>query len=269
VNWRAIRAIVQRDLTLVARARAVVVPLIVVPLLFFIVFPVMATLAVRAGGDMMAEFEPLLDVLPPTVLDSLGPGPIGRQVLVYLFEYQFASFFLIVPLMVCAVIAADSFAGEKERRTLEALLYAPLSDRELYLAKLLGPWLASISVSLFSYVVYVVIVNLIAGDIAGRPLALTPLWLLILGWLGPAVGALAISVLVVVSARVRGFQEAYQLGGAIVLPVIVLVVAQVAGVLVLDATLAAALGLAVWLIAGAILYSASRGFRRESLLRQV
>jgi ABC-2 type transport system permease protein len=118
-------------------------------------------------------------------------------------------------------------------------------------------------------VVYVVIVNLIAGDIAGRPLALTPLWLLILGWLGPAVGALAISVLVVVSARVRGFQEAYQLGGAIVLPVIVLVVAQVAGVLVLDATLAAALGLAVWLIAGAILFSASRGFRRESLLRQV
>jgi hypothetical protein len=46
-------------------------------------------------------------------------------------------------------------------------------------------------------------------------------------------------------------------------------VAQVAGVLVLDATLAAALGLAVWLIAGAILFSASRGFRRESLLRQV
>jgi ABC-2 type transport system permease protein len=269
VNWRAIAAIVRRDLTLVARARAVVMPLIVVPLLVFIVFPVLATLAVRAGGAVMAEFEPLLEVLPPQVVESLGPGPIGRQVLVYLFEYQFATFFLIVPLMVCAVIAADSFAGEKERRTLEALLYAPISDRELYLAKLLGPWLASIAVSLFSYAIYVVIVNLMAGDMTGGPLALTPLWLLILGWLGPAVGALAISVLVVVSARVRGFQEAYQLGGAIVLPVVILVVAQVAGVLVLDAALAAVLGIVVWVVAVAILLTASRGFRRESLLRQV
>ncbi len=88
MNWRAIAAIVRRDLTLVARARAVVMPLIVVPLLFFIVFPVLATLAVRAGGDVMAEFEPLLDVLPPQVVENLGPGPIGRQVLVYLFEYS-------------------------------------------------------------------------------------------------------------------------------------------------------------------------------------
>jgi type IV secretory pathway TrbD component len=88
-------------------------------------------------------------------------------------------------------------------------------------------------------------------------------------WLGPAVGAMAISILVVVSARVRGFQEAYQLGGAIVLPVVALVVGQLAGAVVLDARLAAVLGLMVWLVAAAILYFASRGFRRERLLRQV
>jgi ABC-type Na+ efflux pump permease subunit len=171
--------------------------------------------------------------------------------------------------MVCAVIAADSFAGEKERKTLEALLYTPTSDRELYLAKLLGPWLAAIGVSLFSYVVYLVIANaLTAGDV-GRPVAITPLWMLTVFWLGPAVGAMAISILVVVSARVRGFQEAYQLGGAIVLPVVALVVGQLAGAVVLDARLAAVLGLMVWLVAAAILYFASRGFRRERLLRQV
>jgi type IV secretory pathway TrbD component len=38
---------------------------------------------------------------------------------------------------------------------------------------------------------------------------------------------------------------------------------------VLDARLAAVLGLIVWLVAAAILYVASRGFRRERLLRQV
>jgi ABC-type Na+ efflux pump permease subunit len=39
--------------------------------------------------------------------------------------------------MVSSVLAADSFAGEKERKTLEALLYTPTTDRELFTAKLL------------------------------------------------------------------------------------------------------------------------------------
>ncbi|HEX2883261.1 MAG TPA: ABC transporter permease subunit [Candidatus Limnocylindria bacterium] len=269
MNWRAIFAIVRRDLILVARARAVLVPLIVVPALFFVVFPVLAVLAVRAGGDMLAELEPLLEMLPAQVVASLGPGPLERQLVVYLLEYQFATFFLIVPLMVCAVIAADSFAGEKERKTLEGLLYTPTSDHELIGAKLLAPWLAALALSVGSYVVYAVLANALAADLVGRPVVLTPLWLLVIGWLGPATGALAISVLVVVSAKVRGFQEAYQLGGALVLPVVALIVGQLAGLLVLDALLALVLGALVWALAAAVLLLASRGMDREGLLRQV
>ena len=269
MSARRILAIVRRDLRLVARARAVVVPLILVPALIFVAFPIAAIIGVRLGGDALEEFVPLLENLPINMDDTLGPGPIERQLLVYLLEFQFASFFLIVPLMVCAVIAADSFAGEKERKTLESLLYTPTTDRELYLAKLLGPWLASIGVAFASYAVFAIVANVLAAGTVGRPVALTPLWLLILVWLGPAVGALAISMLVIVSARVRGFQEAYQLGGAIVLPVVALLVAQLAGAIVLDAALAAAMGTAVWLVAGGLLVLASRGFRRERLLRQV
>ena len=269
MNWRAIFAIVHRDLRLVARARAVMLPLIVVPVIIFVAFPVGAVLGIRAGGEVLEELAPLIEMLPRAVARSLGGGSLERQMLVYVLEYQFATFFLIVPLMVCAVIAADSFAGEKERKTLEALLYTPTSDRELYVAKLLGPWLAAIAISLLSFALYAVVVNVLAAALVGRPVALTPLWLLTLVWLGPAVGALAISILVVVSARVRGFQEAYQLGGVIVLPVVGLVVAQLVGAIFLDARFAAVLGAIVWLIAGTILFVASRGFRRERLLRQV
>jgi ABC-2 type transport system permease protein len=247
----------------------VMVPLIIVPVMFFVLFPALAVIGVRAGGDAIEELRPLLEVLPPEITRTLGPGPLERQILVYLLEYQFATFFLIVPLMVCAVIAADSFAGEKERRTLEALLYSPTSDRDLYVAKLLGPWLAAIAVSVVGWLLFAILVNVLAAGDLGRPVAISVLWLLVLGWLGPAVGALAVSVLVVVSARVRGFQEAYQLGGVIVLPVVALVVAQLAGAVVLDARLAILLGAAVWVIAGALLFFASRGFRRERLLRQV
>ena len=41
--------------------------------------------------------------------------------------YLLAPLFLIVPLMVSAVLAADAFAGEKERKTLERLLHLPLA----------------------------------------------------------------------------------------------------------------------------------------------
>ena len=83
-----------------------------------------------------------------------------------------------------------------------------------------------------------VLVNVLAAGDIGRPVAISLLWLLVLGWLGPAVGALAIAVLVVISARVRGFQEAYQLGGVVVLPVLLLVIGQLVGAIVLDARLA-------------------------------
>ena len=42
--------------------------------------------------------------------------------------YLLAPLFLIVPLMVSAVLAADAFAGEKERRTMESLLHLPVRN---------------------------------------------------------------------------------------------------------------------------------------------
>ena len=51
--------------------------------------------------------------------------------------YLLSPLLLVIPLMVSAVLAADAFAGEKERRTLDGLLYLPISDRDLFLAKVL------------------------------------------------------------------------------------------------------------------------------------
>ena len=59
--------------------------------------------------------------------------------------------------MTSAVIAADSFAGEKERKTLEALLYTPTTDLELFTGKVLAPWLAAVAVSTIGYVVFVAV----------------------------------------------------------------------------------------------------------------
>jgi ABC-2 type transport system permease protein len=258
--------IIRRDLTVVLRSRAVVLPIIIVPIVLFVGLPLLIVFGLRLGQEQLAELAPLLQALPEGMRNQLGDGPLLQQALVYLIEFQFASLFLIVPLMVAAVIAADSFAGEKERKTLEALLYTPTTDLELYLAKLVAPWTAAMAVSLVGFVLHAVSANVAAGAEAGRLLVITPLWLVVVLWLSPAVAALGLGALVQVSARVRGFQEAYQLGGLIVLPIVLLMVAQLAGVLFLDFAFAVLAGAVVWLVAGAVLWLGFRSFRRERLL---
>ena len=98
---------------------------------------------------------------------------------------------------------------------------------------------------------------------------MTPLWATVVLWLSPGVAALGLSVLVVVSARVRGFQEAYQVGGVLVLPVVALVAAQFAGFLFVDSALAVFLGLLTWAIALGVMAVGFGIFRRERLLEQV
>ena len=231
--------------------------------------PALLIAGAAAIGSDLAEFEELIAVVPEALRrDMAGLAPAG-QVIVWGLEYVFATFFLIVPLMTSAVIAADSFAGEKERKTLEALLYTPTSDLELFAGKLLAPWLAAVAVSTVGYVVFVVVANLVGGGIVGRPIALTPRWLLFVLLLAPGVAALAVGALVHVSVRVRGFQEAYQLGGLVVLPLVLLLVGQLTGVLYLDLPAVIALALIVWLVAAGSLAVGYRSFRRERLLVQL
>ena len=102
----------------------------------------------------------------------------------------------------------------------------------------------------------------------GRPIALTPRWLVFVLVLAPGVAVLAVGALVQVSARVRGFQEAYQLGGLVILPLVILLLGQLTGVLYLDEVAVILLAGLVWLVAGGTLAVGYRSFRRERLLVQ-
>lgn len=266
MNRTAVATILQRDLRVVARSRAVSLPILLLPVVFFVLAPALLTLGAAAIGNDVAEFEELLAMMPEAFRrDVAGLDPSG-QLIVWGLEYVFATFFLIVPLMTSAVIAADSFAGEKERKTLEALVYTPTSDLELYAGKLLAPWLAAVAVSTIGYVVFVFVATVCGGAIVGRPVALTPRWLLFVLALAPGVAALAVGALVLVSARVRGFQEAYQLGGIVVLPLVILLLGQLTGVLYLDLPAVVVVAAVVWLLAAGMLRLGYRSFRRERLL---
>ncbi len=267
MNWGAIRSIARRDLTVVARSRAVSMPLIVLPVIFFVLLPALVILLSRAAGTELGDADELLAQLPPEFRTELAGLEPAAQLVVWALEYAFVTLFLIVPLMTATVIAADSFAGEKERKTLEALIYTPTTDLELYVGKILGPWGAAVTIGTVGFVGYAIVSNLLGADFVGRPLVITPRWLLTVVLVGPGVAALGVAALVQVSARVRGFQEAYQLGGLVVLPLVALLIGQLGGVLYLGPLAVLLLGIGVWAVAAFAIVAGFRAFRRERLLQ--
>jgi ABC-2 type transport system permease protein len=277
MNWRAIGAIIRKDLRAAFKSKAVLLPMIIVPLILVCLMPAAVTLVpqiiqsrgVQLSADDRGELGELLAQMPPALRAELARYTPAQAVTVLVLTYLFAPLYLIIPLMVASVIAADSFAGEKERKTLEALLYSPTSDADLLIAKLGVAWLPAVAVGLGSFLVYGVIVNVTAWPLIGRLFFPSPMWLLLAFWVGPAVAGLGLGVTVLVSARVNTFQEAYQLGGLVVLPIVMLLIGQVTGLFYLQLGFVALLGLCLWLLDGALLWWSARLLRRDALLARL
>jgi ABC-type Na+ efflux pump permease subunit len=202
----------------------------------------------------------------PDVQQELVSYTNDQIFIVYILVYIMAPLFMIVPLMVSIVIAADSFAGEKERKTMEALLYTPTTDRELFVAKLLSGWLAAITVALVGFVLYVIMVNAATLSQMGHAFLPNAMWLALIFWVVPALPGLGLGVMVLVSARAQGFQDAYQIGNLVVLPVVFLAVSQISGVMSFTVILVFLLGLVIWLLDGLLIWLGSRSFHRGRLL---
>ncbi len=183
--------------------------------------------------------------------------------------YLLASMYLIAPLMVASVIAADSFAGEKERKTLEALLYTPTTDLELYLAKLLSAWLPAGAIAWIGFVIYGLVVNIGGWPVMRRVFFPNLTWVLLAVWVAPAIAAFSLGVSVLVSVRVSSFQEAYQMGAIVVVLVVALMIGQLAGVLVFSPGLVAVMGAVLWAVDAVLLWVGGRSFQRGQVLARI
>jgi hypothetical protein len=111
-----------------------------------------------------------------------------------------------------------------------------------------------------------VIVNVTAWPVMQRVFFPDATWVVMILWMAPAFAALGLAGMLLVSLRVRGMQEATQLGGLFVLPVIALVVGEVRGAVLLGPWMAIGTGLLVWVIAGVLLLFGVRRFRRTTLV---
>ncbi|MFA5868683.1 MAG: ABC transporter permease subunit [Candidatus Bathyarchaeia archaeon] len=224
----------RKDWLEVRRNWEIMAPIIILPLIFSVVLPsLMLLIPGSVSGGNAQDLGPLLNNLPASVQAEMAGLTDGQKIVYLMLVYVFAPFFLLIPAMASSVIASDSFAGEKERKTIEGLLATPLSDGELLMGKIMVAFVPSMIVTLLSFTVYTALVDALSFGTFNRLILPTLNWVLIIFLLAPATAITGIALTVTVSARVKGFREAQQLSVLVIVPIMALVLGQVFGLLLL------------------------------------
>ncbi|MCU0268535.1 MAG: ABC transporter permease subunit [Acidimicrobiales bacterium] len=263
-DWEAIRTVVRKDLTAVRRSKAIVLPMILVPLVLLVAMPVSLGLFARSADSSQVSRVLSSPVVSSVTVDIVAL-PEREQLVVLVLGYLLSPLLLVIPLMVSAVLAADAFAGEKERRTLESMLHLPISDGDLYLAKILGAYLPAVTITWVSAVIYAVVTNLVGWPAMGRLFIPFQQWTAMIVWVAPAVALLSLGLLVFVSSKARTTQEANQLGGAVILPLIFVAASQATALLLVPLLGVVLAGLVLWGVALALVAAGSSRFTRDRL----
>ena len=170
MNWNTIFAIAKKDLYEARQNKSVWLPIMIVPLIFILVLPVVMILVIsnpQLSSSMTSDPDiiKMMEKLPAFLSTLLAGLNMVQSTLVLMLGYMFAPFFLILPIMFSTVIASESFAGEKERKTIEALLYTPATDAELFLGKVLSAFIPAVLITWASFLAYILVLNIAAYPI--------------------------------------------------------------------------------------------------------
>ena len=271
MNQKIVFTIAKKDIREASQNKAVWLPIMIVPIIFILLLPLGILLAAH-NADALASMITDPDLIKmmekmPSVLSEVTAGLNESQsIIVLMLGYFYAPFFLILPIMYSTVIAAESFAGERERKTIEALLYTPATDAELFLGKVLAGFIPAVAITWASFAGYCVVLNAGAYAIMERVWFPLTTWYPLIFWVSPALSLLGIAATVLISSKTQTFMGAYQTSASLVVLVLALVIGQATGILYLSVTTGLLVGMFFWLVDIILVWLAIRSFNREKLL---
>ncbi|HET7494756.1 MAG TPA: ABC transporter permease [Candidatus Limnocylindrales bacterium] len=252
--------ILRRETTEIVRNRLLLVTILIPPILLTVV-PLVVGGAV-GGGER---------ALPPELMRAiLAQKPewasfTPRELTGAFTVQQFLAFFLLMPAYIPLSIATFSIIGEKQARSLEPVLAAPIKTAELLAGKAIAALVPGVLTGWVTYVVFVLLASLVYG---ARLLGVVTdaSWLAGVFLLGPAVGLSSVVAGVIVSSRVNDPRVAQQIGGVIIVPVIAIVLVQATGTVLVGASGYMVLAAIVLLVSLVGLRIGVRLFDREAIL---
>ena len=268
LNWSAVRTVARTDLKQLIQAKDFWIPMGILGLFFFLIVPATLLLTITQFGniDAVHKISQALDVLPQKAQEQIkGTSDAGRASYA-LSVYLFAPMAVVVPLTISTAVGAATIVGERERGTGEFLAHSPAGIREIYLGKLIASLIPGYFTTLVGFGAYSLLVNLVVGPEVGGWFFPTPQWWLLMLWVVPPFLALALSLVLRLSARVRSTAAAHQASGLITLPLIMIAYGQSTGALFGAAGASLFIGAVAWMIAILSLSLGMRNVRRARLL---
>ncbi len=256
-------ALIRKDIRGVVSNKQHFLVLTIVPLVMALILPTIFILVVHFTPEEAGDLDQMLKLLP------IGErvADIGRLFIGLILNNIMPIFFIIIPVMGASVMAASSFVGEKEKRTLETLLYCPLTIRQIFRAKILASFAVSMLVTGISFFAMLAVVELELTLTMGSMVLPSASWLAVLLLVAPAISLIAITIIVRGSAKAQTMEESQQKSAFLVLPVVLLVAAQFTGVVLINAWMFLGLGVVLALIAALCLKGSMRKANYETLLK--
>ena len=261
---QAMTAVIKKDFKGITSNRRLFASLLIVPLALMIILPSIFIFMIHFIPDD-PDVQKLLDLIP-----RLDPSvSIELTVAGLIVNYILPVFFLIIPITRSrvSIMAASSFVGEKEKHTLETLLYSPLSAGQIFRAKVMASFLLSMTVSMISFLAMFAVVETEVFFLMGSLLLPDINWLIVLLLLSPSVSLIAITLIVRGSAKAQSVEESQQSAVFLIIPVLLLIVGQFSGVMLLNVWILLGLSILCAAAAWLLMQRALGKFTYEMLLR--
>ncbi len=226
----------------------------------------------------------IMTILPLVMLATAGRQPMRPEQLEQLYAIQpslrlfapeevtqitivsqFLIFFLFMPALIPMTIASFSIIGEKQSRSLEPLLATPIEVNELFWGKSLAAALPAIGVTWFSYAIFVVGSLVLASPVVWAQVVAWR-WVAMILLLSPAISLLSVNLGVIISSRVNATRVAQQIGVVVIIPVLAVFFAQLAGVIAISLKTILLALVALGALDYALIGVGARLFQREAIL---
>lgn len=259
---RAMNAVIRKDFCSITSNRRLFTELLIVPIVLMVLMPSIFVAALHFAPDD-PDLVRLLELLPA----EIPAGSVTQALTGMVLNYILPMFFLMIPIMTASIMAASSFVGEKEKQTLETLFYSPLSVRQIFQAKVFASFLFSMMVSLISFAVMLVVLEAEIFLLMGNLVLPGINWPVVLFLLSPSISLIAVTLIVRGSAKAQSVEESQQGAVFLIIPVLLFIVGQFAGVLLLNVWILLGLSAVCVFLAWLLLHKAVNKFRYEMLLK--
>lgn len=268
MSWNHITAVAGADLKRLFKSKDYWIPLVLMASIFFVIIPFFSLSMIGSleQTQFVDQVTQIVGQLPDSVSNAVkGDTPTARASYV-VAVFLLAPIAIIVPLTISAAVGSNAIVGERERGTGEYLAHSPLTTTEIYVGKLISSLVPGYLATIVGFSLYALVVNLTVGPALGGWFFPTTGWLLLILWVIPPFIAVALTLILRLSARVRSAAAAQQASSLVTLPVIILSYSVAAAVIASPSATGFWIGAIAWVVAIILTIRGAKKLKRDRLL---